>query len=96
MATGTLPKIFLENYREFKEERIAMRRKHLGLWQEYTWKDSFEHVKWLCYGLLKLGLQSGDKISIIGENDPEWYWAEYAAQSAHAVPFGILQEIAVQ
>jgi long-chain acyl-CoA synthetase len=38
---------------------------------------------------LSLGLQPQDKVAIIGENDPEWYWAEYAAQSAQAIPFGI-------
>jgi len=89
MSADTLPKILIENYREFGDQRIAMRRKELGLWKEFTWKDSYEHVKYFAYGLLSLGVQPDDKVAIIGENDPEWYWSEYAAQSVHAIPFGI-------
>jgi long-chain acyl-CoA synthetase len=89
MAADTLPKLVLENYRAFGERRVAMRRKDLGLWHEYTWKDNYEYIKYFCYGLLRLGLQPQDKVAIIGENDPEWYWAEYAAQSAQAIPFGV-------
>ncbi len=89
MSADTLPKILIENYQEFGDQRIAMRRKALGLWQEFTWKDSYEHVKYFAYGLLSLGVQPDDKVAIIGENDPEWYWSEYAAQSVHAIPFGI-------
>jgi long-chain acyl-CoA synthetase len=89
MAEETLPKLLLKNYKELYDRKVAMRRKDLGLWQEFTWKDSYEYVKYLCYGFLSFGLQPDDKVAIIGENDPEWYWAEYAAQSAHAIPFGI-------
>ncbi|RLC27914.1 MAG: long-chain fatty acid--CoA ligase, partial [Deltaproteobacteria bacterium] len=59
------------------------------MWKEYTWKDSYEYTKYLFYCYLKLGLQPEDKVAIIGENDPEWYWSEYAAQAAHSIPFGI-------
>ena len=86
---NTLPSLLLQNWRKFGDRRIAMRRKALGLWHEYTWNDSYENVKYLTYGLMRLGLKPQDKVAIIGENDPEWYWAEYAAQAAWAVPFGI-------
>ena len=32
-------------------------------------------------GLLKLGLEAGDTLAIIGENDPEMYWAQIAAHA---------------
>src|SRR4030042_1680421 len=89
MKADTLPKLLLENYQRYGANKVAMRRKDLGLWYEYTWKDSYESVKYFSYGLMSLGLQPQDKVAIIGENDPEWYWAEYAAQAAHAIPFGI-------
>jgi long-chain acyl-CoA synthetase len=85
----TLPKLLVENYRHFGDRKIAMRRKILGLWHEYTWKDNYEHVKYLTYGMMRLGLKPQDKVAIIGENDPEWYWAEYASQAVRAIPFGI-------
>ena len=89
MKADTLPKLLLENYQRYGADKVAMRRKDLGLWYEYTWKDSYESVKYFFYGLLSLGLKPQDKVAIIGENDPEWYWSEYAAQAAHAIPFGI-------
>jgi len=89
MKADTLPKLLKENYERYGADKVAMRRKDLGLWYEYTWKDSYESVKYLFYGLFSLGLKPQDKVAIIGENDPEWYWSEYAAQAAHAIPFGI-------
>jgi len=89
MKADTLPKLLFENYQRYGANKVAMRRKDLGLWYEYTWKDSCESVKYFFYGLLSLGLKPQDKVAIIGENDPEWYWSEYAAQAAHAIPFGI-------
>jgi long-chain acyl-CoA synthetase len=61
-----------------------MRKKRFGIWQEYTWAQSLDQVKHFCLGLVSMGLQRGDKVCIIGENDPESYWAEYATHAAGA------------
>ena len=58
-----------------------MRYKHYGIWQPYTWKDYYLHVKSLALGLLALGLEPGDKVVIVGDNAPQWYYAELAAQA---------------
>ena len=34
----------------------------------------------------------GDKVSILGENKPEWYWAEIATQAAGGVVVGIFTD----
>lgn len=80
-SKDTLPKILKRNYEIWGDTRIAMRHKDLGIWQEYTWKDYFENVERFALGLKSLGFQPGDKICIIGDNEPEWYWAELACQS---------------
>jgi long-chain acyl-CoA synthetase len=49
-------------------------------------------VKHLSLGLIALGLQCGDKISIIGDNDPRWFWAELATQAARGIPTGIVSD----
>jgi long-chain acyl-CoA synthetase len=85
----TLPKILRFNYQRYGDKAIAMRRKEFGIWTEYTWKDYYTHVKYFALGLLSLGFRQGDKIAIIGDNDPEWYWAELAALSLRGVAFGI-------
>lgn len=84
----TLPKHFLARVREYGSNKIAMRKKRYGIWQQFTWHDSFQHVHDFSLGLVALGLQRGDKILIIGENDPEYYWAELAAHAAGMTTVG--------
>ena len=66
----TLSKNFLSRVSELGSE-VAQRKKRYGIWQEYTWDDVYEHVVNFGMGLLKLGLERGDTLVIIGENDPE-------------------------
>lgn len=69
-----------------------MRVKDRGIWQEYTWEDYYQKVRHFCLGLISLGLQKGDKVSILGENKPEWFWAELAVQSAGGAAVGIFTD----
>lgn len=71
---------------------MAMRVKDRGIWQEYTWEDYYLKVKYFCLGLVSLGLEKGDKVSILGENKPEWFWAELAVQSARGAAVGIFTD----
>ena len=66
-----------------------MRKKDYGIWNEYTWQDVYGHVKNIANGLLALGFERGDKITIIGDNDPEWFWAEWASQSLGGAAVGV-------
>ena len=88
----TLPKLLKWNYEKFGNKRVAMRVKDYGIWQTYTWKDYYEKVKYLSLGLISLGLEHGNKVSILGENKPEWYWAEIATQAARGVVVGIFTD----
>ena len=77
----TLPKLLRKLARQYGDRKIAMRVKDMGIWKSFTWQDYYDRVRDLCLGLVKLGFQRDDKICIIGENKPEWFWAELAAQS---------------
>lgn len=88
----TLPKNFLKRAKELGSEHIAMRKKKFGIWQEHTWADSYHHVHDFCLGLVSLGLQRGDKVCIVGDNDLEYYWAELAVQAAGGVTIGIFTD----
>lgn len=90
----TVPKHFLNSYRKYGGEKICLRKKDLGIWQTYTWSEYYEHAKYFCLGMVSLGLGPGDKVSIIGDNEPEWYFADIAAQSARATPVGIYTDSA--
>lgn len=85
----TLPKLLRLRCQEYGRNRVAMRRKKFGIWQCYTWQDYYDQVKHISLGLISLGLERGENVSVIGENDPEWYWAELATQSAGAATVGI-------
>ena len=76
----TLSKNFIMRVKELGE-RVAQRKKRYGIWQEYTWNEVYEHVVSFGMGLLKLGLKTGDALVIIGENDPEMYWAQIAGHA---------------
>jgi long-chain acyl-CoA synthetase len=82
MTENTLPKLLKKNADKYGDRKIAMRVKDRGIWQRFTWKDYYERVKYFSLGLISLGIKRGDKISILGENKPEIFWAELAAQAA--------------
>lgn len=68
---------------------VAHRVKRLGLWQETSWQEYASDVTSLAAALVELGVQPGDKVSLLGENRPEWLIADLAIQSAAAVTVGI-------
>jgi len=89
VLADTLPKLLKRNYEKYGDRMVVMRDKKFGIWQEYTWKDYYESVKYLSLGLISLGLQPGDKLAILGDNKPQAYWAELAVQSARGTAVGI-------
>ncbi|WP_299565116.1 AMP-binding protein [uncultured Sulfitobacter sp.] len=76
----TLPQVLLA--RALSEPGgLAERHKRLGIWREFTWANVLERVRALALGLESKGLKAGDSVMMIGENEPEHFWAEYAVQS---------------
>ena len=88
----TLPSLLVRNARRFGDSRVALREKEYGIWQSVTWQQYLEHVRDFSLGLISLGFSPGDTLGIIGNNRPEWVYAELAAQAARGVPFGIFQD----
>ena len=81
----TIPKLFYQKATQYGKNRVAMREKEFGIWRPITWQDYFENVKYIALGLKSLGLEDGDKVSMIGDNRPEGLWAEMAALCARGV-----------
>ena len=88
-AQMTVPMLVEKNYEKYGDRKVWMRRKDFGIWQRYTWKDCYQKIKYFSLGLVSLGMKPEDKVSVIGDNDPEYYWAEYAAQAVGGVFVGI-------
>ncbi len=89
---NTFPKLLMRNARSFGKDKVALREKEFGVWQSFTWEDYFNHVKYFCLGMVSLGLNKSDTVSIIGDNRPEWVYAEIAAQCTGAIGIGIYQD----
>jgi len=84
-ADLTIPKLFYQKAAKYGKERVAMREKEFGIWRPITWQDYLENVKYLALGLISLGLEEGDKVSMIGDNRPEGLWAEMATLCARGI-----------
>lgn len=78
--SDTLPQVLLARALSMPNA-LCQRHKRLGIWREFTWDDVLDRVRALALGLESMGLSAGDCVMMIGENEPEHFWAEYAAQS---------------
>ncbi len=74
----------------------AIREKHLGIWQTWTWSMVREEIRLLAHGLSDIGVKRGDKVAIIGDNRPRLYWSIVAAQAIGAVPVPMYQDAAAK
>ncbi|MBL8588839.1 MAG: AMP-binding protein [Methylobacteriaceae bacterium] len=81
----TFPKLYARNAAQ-RPERPAIRRKDRGIWQTWSWAQSWEIVRALAHAFAGLGVGRGDKVAIVGSNRPAMYWAIAAAQTLRAVP----------
>lgn len=84
----TFPKIIRHNYEKYGHTKIAMRCKRFGIWKHITWADFYKSMNHLSLGLKQLGLEWGDKVFILGDNEPEWLYAAYAVQAAGGIFVG--------
>jgi long-chain acyl-CoA synthetase len=91
-AADTLPKSLHAAREKFGPSRSAMRKKDMGIWRSYSWDESYQQVRQLSLGLIDLGIQRGDKVCIIGDNDPQYFWAQLAIQAAGGVAVGIFTD----
>jgi len=84
----TIPQMVRYNAERWSQ-RTAMCMKKFGIWQRYSWKECYDNIKYFSLGLKKLGLKRGDVVCIIGDNEPEWFWGEFATQAAGGIVTGI-------
>ncbi|MBN1161130.1 MAG: AMP-binding protein [Dehalococcoidales bacterium] len=84
----TIPQLIKANCARWGA-RTAMSMKMFGIWHRYSWQDYYDNIKYFSLGLISLGLKRGDVTCIIGDNEPQWFWAEFAVQAAGGIATGI-------
>ena len=86
---ATIPAYLLRNGTDGTYAKApAIREKNLGIWLTYTWSDYLSNVRDFSLGLASLGFGRDDKLSVIGNNRPRLYWAQFSAMclGGQAVP----------
>jgi long-chain acyl-CoA synthetase len=72
-------------------QRVAVRYKRDGSWHDVTYARLGETVQELGLGLIDLGIEAGERLSILANTRPEWSYADMAATSAGTVVVPIYQ-----
>jgi long-chain acyl-CoA synthetase len=69
--------------------QVAMREKDFGIWNDYTWDRTWDLVLDAAHGLLALGVDTGDRVSIHSEDRPEWVILDLATVAVRAITVGL-------
>ena len=84
----TIPALFRKRVQE-RTDKVALREKDFGIWNEYTWGDWGEQARLVGNGLLALGLKRGDVCSVAAEVVKEWQFADLGIICAGGVTNGV-------
>ncbi|MGB1251540.1 MAG: AMP-dependent synthetase/ligase [Candidatus Promineifilaceae bacterium] len=67
----------------------AYNEKVNGNWKATNWKDYHQQVRWASRAMIALGITTGDIVTILGFNRPEWVIADLAAMQVGGAAAGI-------
>nr|WP_321255115.1 AMP-binding protein [uncultured Pseudodesulfovibrio sp.] len=87
----TLPRLLCKQAEE-RGEKTALREKEWGVWQAVSWQENLKVTAEFACGLEHFGLGKGDIVILIGDNRPEWIWAELAIQGLGGIALGLYQD----
>jgi long-chain acyl-CoA synthetase len=82
-AAGTLVDIFWDRVGRWPD-RPALREQRDGVWQSITWRDYGNIVREVAAGLVALGIEAGDRVAVLGANQPRWHQADVGILAAGA------------
>ena len=80
----TLTALYFTAIDRFPKERVALRAKRGGRWEDFSYADVARAVESISKGLLSLGITAGDRVAILSENRPEWAFADFACLAVGA------------
>ena len=88
MRAVNFPTLFFEQAERLKD-RVALRHKDFGIWRRISWREYAAGVREVAAGMISLGVGHGDRVSILGENRPEWLICDLAVMTIGGVTCGI-------
>ncbi len=81
--------VMVRDWAQKMPNSVAMREKEFGIWQEITWSQYWDTVLDAAHGLLALGLEVGDRVSIHSEDRPEWVILDVATIAVRGITVGL-------
>ena len=85
---NTIPRLFWDSVAN-KSKNVAMREKHLGIWQSTTWGQYGLFAKKTGLALHSLGLKKGEVVSIASEAIPEWLFTDMGTIAVGGISSGV-------
>jgi long-chain acyl-CoA synthetase len=75
----------------YGDEAAVRFKDETGTWVTKSFAEVGEIVRQLSLGLMELGVEKGDKVSILANTRPEWTYFDFAALTAGATVVPIYQ-----
>ena len=66
-------------------DKVAVRHKADGEWKDVTYREVGEVVSEIGRGFMDLGLELGDRVSLLSQTRPEWTYVDFAISAAGGV-----------
>ncbi|MBF0224189.1 MAG: long-chain fatty acid--CoA ligase [Desulfobacterales bacterium] len=77
----TINDVFKNRAIKYKK-RIAIEKKFKGKWESATWEEYYNQSRHTGLSLYSLGINKGDKVSILAENRLEWLFSDMGTLGA--------------
>jgi len=89
--SGAFPTVawLVRDWAQRTPDRVAMRDKDFGIWQERTSAELWDEILTAGHALLSLGVQPGEVTSIHSEDRPEWVIFDFATIAIKGICTGM-------
>ena len=89
-GTQTIAGVLPQSVAQYSD-RVAIRFKHDGEWHDVSFAQLGEIVEEIGLGLIDLGIEAGERVSILANTRPEWSYVDMAATAAGTTVVPIYQ-----
>jgi len=86
----TIPQLLRWRVKE-TPDKVALREKDFGRWNNFTWQEYYNLVAKTALGLEKIGLKKDDKLALICDNIPEMLIVSIGTHAVGSLSVGIYQ-----
>lgn len=85
----TMAKLFALRCQKHGKNRTAHREKDLGIWKSYSWDDFWQGASQMGAAFHALGLQRGEVVSVLSEDNKEWAYLDMGIQGIGGICSGV-------